>query len=106
VQQWKDIRTLSRAQKVTATLALAASISYAILSTMIDESLLAKVASLSPADRLELIGAVWDTLSPDNLPATDAERALLDARLAEMDSNPEDQSPWPEVKARLERLTR
>jgi len=35
---------------------------------MIDESLLAKVSSLSPADRLELIGVVWDTLSSDDLP--------------------------------------
>jgi putative addiction module component (TIGR02574 family) len=75
-------------------------------STMIDESLLAKVSSLSPADRLELIGVVWDTLSPNDLPVTDAERALLDARLADMERNPDDQSPWPEVKARLERLSR
>jgi putative addiction module component (TIGR02574 family) len=71
---------------------------------MIDQSLLAKVASLSPADRLELIGAVWDTLSPDDLPVTDAEKALLDARLAELQTKPDDQSPWPDVKARLERL--
>jgi len=73
---------------------------------MIDESLLAKVSSLSPADRLELIGAVWDTLSADDLPVTDAERTLLDARLADMERNPDDQSPWSEVKGRLERLTR
>ena len=73
--------------------------------TMIDESLLARVSSLSPADRLELIGKVWDTLSLEDLPVTDAERALLDARLADMETHPEDQSPWPEVKARLERLT-
>lgn len=73
---------------------------------MIDESLLAKVSSLSPADRLELISAVWDTLSPDDLLVTDAERALLDARLADMEAHPDDQTPWPEVKARLERLTR
>jgi putative addiction module component (TIGR02574 family) len=73
---------------------------------MIDESLLAKVTSLSPADRLELIGVVWDTLSPDDLPVTEAERALFDARFADMEANPDDQSPWPEVKARLERLTR
>jgi putative addiction module component (TIGR02574 family) len=73
---------------------------------MIDESILSKVASLSPADRLEVIGVVWDALSPDDLPVTDAERALLDARLADMECNPDDQSPWPEVKARLERLTR
>lgn len=73
---------------------------------MIDETLLAKVSSLSPADRLELIGAVWDTLSPADLPVTDSERALLDARLADIEENPEDQSPWPEVKARLGRLNR
>lgn len=73
---------------------------------MIDESLLAKVAKLSPADRLEFIGAIWDTLAADDLPVTDAERALLDARLADMDRNPDDQSPWSEVKARLERLNR
>lgn len=68
---------------------------------MIDESLHAKVSSLSPADRLKLIGVIWDTLLPDDLPITDAERALLDVRLAEMKTNPDDQSPWPEVKARL-----
>jgi putative addiction module component (TIGR02574 family) len=71
---------------------------------VIDESLLVKVASLSPADRLEFIGAVWDTLSQDDLPVTEAERALLDARLADMERNPSDQSPWSEVRTRLERL--
>ncbi len=73
---------------------------------MIDESLMAKIASLNPADRLELIGVVWDSLSPDDLPVTEAEKALLDARLADMESNPDDQSPWLEVKTRLERLLR
>ena len=72
---------------------------------MIDDTPLARVSSLSPADRLELIGVVWDTLTPDGLPVTEAERALLDARLADMECNPDDQSTWPEVKARLERLT-
>lgn len=71
---------------------------------MIDESLLAKVSDLSPADRLELIAVVWETLTPNDLPVTEAERALLDDRLADMEANPNDQNPWPEVKARLERL--
>ena len=73
---------------------------------MIDESLLARVTTLSPADRLELISAVWDSPSPSDLSVTDAERALLDARLADMERNPDDQSSWPEAKARLERLLR
>lgn len=51
---------------------------------MIDESLLAKVSSLRPADPLERIDAVWDTLAGDDLPVTDAERVLVDARLADM----------------------
>lgn len=73
---------------------------------MIDESLLAKVTSLSPADRIEFIGAVWDTLSAEDLPVTEAEKALLDIRLADMERNPSDQSSWTEVKARLKRLNR
>lgn len=72
---------------------------------MIDESLLSKVSSLSPADRLEFIGVVGDTLLPGDLPVTDAERALLDARLADMEAHADDQSPWSEVKGRLERLS-
>lgn len=72
---------------------------------MIDESLLAKVSSLSPADRLELIGKVWDTLAAEDIQVTDAERQMLNARLADMEAHPDDQSLWPEVKARLERLT-
>jgi len=72
---------------------------------MIDESLLAKVSSLSPADRLELIGKVWETLSAEDIQVTEAERQMLDARLADMEVNPDDQASWSEVKARLERLT-
>jgi putative addiction module component (TIGR02574 family) len=71
---------------------------------MIDQSLVAKVVSLSPTDRLELLGAVWDSFSPEDLTVTDAEKALLDSRLTDMERNPDDQSPWPDVKARLERL--
>ena len=71
---------------------------------MIDESLMAQIVSLEPRQRLELIEAVWDSLSPDDLPISEAERALLDARLADMESNPDDQSSWSDVKRRLERL--
>lgn len=42
--------------------------------------------------------------SPDDLPVTEAERAVLDARLADMELNPDDQSSWFDVKTRLERL--
>jgi len=58
---------------------------------MIDESLLAKVSSLSPAERLELIGVVWDTLSPDDLAVTDAERLCSMRDWPTCKTHPDDQ---------------
>lgn len=71
---------------------------------MIDNALLETIRNLEPGDRLELIGVVWDSLSATDLPLTDAERDLLDARLADMESNPNDQRSWADVKKRLEQL--
>ena len=68
---------------------------------MIDAALLSKVQSLSPADRLELIGAVWESLEPAEVPVSDRERKLIDQRLADAESNPEDQLDWPAVRDRL-----
>ena len=73
---------------------------------MIEKSLMAQVSRLSPAERLELIGEVWDSLPHAELPVTESQKALLNARLADMETNPDDASPWPEVRARLERLLR
>lgn len=55
--------------------------------------LLAEALRLSPKDRLELIGALWDTLSEEDIPVTAEERNLLDARLADLEANPDDQNP-------------
>lgn len=71
---------------------------------MIDNALLEKIRNLEPADRLELIGVVWDSLSSTDIPLTDNEKDLLDARLADMEANPNDQSSWADVKKRLEKL--
>ena len=68
---------------------------------MMKPGLLEEVLSLTPQERLELLDAVWETLSPDDLPVTDAERAVLDARMADLEARPDDQHPWPTVKARL-----
>lgn len=68
--------------------------------------LLAEVLKLSPTDRLQLIEALWDTLSDEDIPVTPEERALLDVRLADLEANPSDQSSWPDVRARLERRHR
>jgi putative addiction module component (TIGR02574 family) len=68
--------------------------------------LLEEARKLSPGDRLELIAAIWDTLSDEDVPVTAGDRALLDARLADFEANPGNQSPWAEVKARLEQRRR
>ena len=77
---------------------------YAMLETMINESLLEQIVRLGPTERLELIEAVWDSLSPDDLPITEAEKALLDARLTDMELHPDEQSSWADVRSRLDRL--
>jgi|tagenome__1003787_1003787.scaffolds.fasta_scaffold19960471_2 putative addiction module component (TIGR02574 family) len=71
---------------------------------MINEPLMEQIARLAPTERLELISVVWDSLSQRDLPLTAVERALLDARLADMELNPNDQSSWDDVKHRLEQL--
>ena len=68
--------------------------------------LLKEAMKLSPSDRLQLIEALWETLSEEDIPVTPEERALLDARLADLDANPGDQSPWSEVRARLQQRPR
>lgn len=73
---------------------------------MIEEALLSKVKSLSPAARLELIGVVWESLESGDLPVTDAQKTILDARIDDELKNPDDAAPWPEVQARLGRRLR
>lgn len=68
--------------------------------------LLEQALRLSTEERLQLIEALWKTFSEEDLPVTPEERALLDDRLADLDTRPGDQSPWPEVKARLEQRRR
>jgi len=70
---------------------------------MINDALISQVKTLSVAERIELIGAVWETLSSDEVPVSEEEKDLLDARLVDMELNPGDQSLWSEVQARLKR---
>jgi putative addiction module component (TIGR02574 family) len=68
--------------------------------------LLEEALRLSARDRLQLIEALWETLSEEDISVAPEERALLDARLVDLETNPGDQSPWPEVKSRLEKRHR
>lgn len=70
---------------------------------MIDSNLISRVKELTPAERLEFIEAIWETMGGDNAPVSDAEQALLDARIADAETNPADESPWSDVRERLKR---
>ena len=70
---------------------------------MIAANLLSQVKTLSAADRIELLGVVWETLTAEDMPLTSEEKQLLDARLADFQNDPNDLSPWRDVQARLRR---
>lgn len=65
------------------------------------------IQTLSPAQRLELIELLWDSLSatPEAIPFTDAQRAELDRRLDELDREGPAGIPADEVLKRLDRLS-
>jgi putative addiction module component (TIGR02574 family) len=57
---------------------------------------------LSSEDRLQLIGKIWESLTPiDQLEIPESHRQELDRRLAAADANPSAGRPWEEVRARL-----
>lgn len=60
--------------------------------------------NLSPIDRIELIGELWDSLSGelDTIPLSDAQRADLDRRLDAHADDPLAGDPWEVVRARIE----
>jgi len=56
---------------------------------------------LSPEERLELIGRLWDSLDDKDLPLTPEQEAELDHRLATADADLADTVPWQTCRAEL-----
>lgn len=62
---------------------------------------------LSVADRLQLVGEIWDSIadeanaSPEVLPLSDDQRAELDRRVAEYDADPSSGIPMDESLSRI-----
>ena len=68
---------------------------------MIDQALRDRVRQFTPEDRLELISELWESLDTDALPVTDAERELLEQRLAALRADPDTGRSWEAVRADL-----
>lgn len=72
---------------------------------MTAETLLAEAGKLAVEERIELVEAIWDTIAEErDLPLLEEHRQILDQRLEDLAADPEDEAPWEEVRARLERL--
>jgi len=59
------------------------------------------IAKLSAEERLELLEQLWDSLSPETVPMTDAQERELDRRLDELDREGPVGIPWDEVLDRI-----
>jgi putative addiction module component (TIGR02574 family) len=64
---------------------------------------LPEILKLSVSERIQLVEDIWDSIAaePDAFPLTEEQRAELDRRLADAETNPGVGTPWSEVKARL-----
>jgi putative addiction module component (TIGR02574 family) len=52
-------------------------------------------------ERLALVEEIWDSIAADSgaVPLTEAQRIELEKRIAEDDANPDEITPWEQVKA-------
>ena len=55
------------------------------------------IKNLTAKERLTLIEDIWDSLSPEDVPVTDAQHAELDRRLDDLEGDRDLGIPWDEV---------
>lgn len=62
-----------------------------------------QILSLDVDERLRIVELIWNSLTarPESVPLTDAQRAVLDERLADHAANPDDVITWDELKSSL-----
>ena len=61
------------------------------------------VLNLSVSERIQLVEDIWDSIAevPGELPLSEAQKVELDRRLEAYHRNPDQGSPWAEVKERI-----
>ena len=66
---------------------------------------IAEILKLPAAERLRLLEIIWESLAsdPSSIPVSDAHRAVLDERLADLERNPDDVVSLDEVIANARR---
>jgi putative addiction module component (TIGR02574 family) len=63
------------------------------------------ISKLSVAERIQLAEDLWDSIAAGagDLPLTDAQRAELDRRLADLERDPGAGESWDVVRTRIEK---
>ena len=62
-----------------------------------------EISKLPPADRLDLIAELWDSLLPSDVPVPDSHRRAVDEALDDYHRDPNAGQSWDEVKSDLRR---
>ena len=62
-----------------------------------------EISRLSPEERLMLIGELWDSLDPADIPVTGTQRAELKRRLDSFEQDRSDGITWEQLRAQLAR---
>jgi putative addiction module component (TIGR02574 family) len=62
-----------------------------------------EITRLSPEERLTLIGELWDSLDPADVPVTPTQRAELRRRLDSFEQDRSDGITWEQLRAQLAR---
>jgi putative addiction module component (TIGR02574 family) len=64
-----------------------------------------KLSELTVAERIQLAEDLWDSVAADtgDLPLTDAQRAELELRLADLERDPGSGEAWEVVRARIQK---
>ena len=60
-----------------------------------------EIIKLSPAERLALIGELWDSLEDKDVPLTKAQEEELDLRLENLEEDRKRAITWEDLKARM-----
>jgi putative addiction module component (TIGR02574 family) len=67
-----------------------------------NKSLLKEALELTPAERVELVGEIWDSIAPKDMPPlTDEQKQEIERRYEAMVRDPSRGSKWDAVEARL-----
>lgn len=59
------------------------------------------ITNLTPKERLALLEDIWDSLNPEDVPVTEAQRGELDRRLDDFERDRDLGIPWEEVQRQI-----